>query len=173
MNIKTYDISGVFTFQKPTFHDDRGFLQEFINFEVLEQKLNFKFKTNQSLFSYNKKANTIRGLHYQTAPFEQAKIVSCVKGGVLDIIVDLRENSETYMKHLAFELSDKNNLCLYVPKGFAHGYQTLEDDVMFNYLVEGSYSPEHSKTMSYKDTRVSLSWKAFNTPVIISDKDNI
>lgn len=173
MKIKTYSMSDVFTFEKPTFHDDRGFLQEFINFETLKQSIKFEFKVNQSLFSYNNKINTIRGMHYQVAPLEQAKIISCVKGSVLDIVVDLREKSPTYMQYLTFELSDKNNSCLYVPKGFAHGYQTLEDSVMLNYFVDGLYSPEHSRTMSYKDEKLNLPWRKFNSSVIISEKDNI
>jgi dTDP-4-dehydrorhamnose 3,5-epimerase len=112
---------------------------------------------------------TIRGLHFQRPPHAEAKLIRCLRGRILDVIVDLRAASSSAMRHEAFELSAENGLMLYVPKGFAHGFQTLTDDVEVTYLVSARYAPEAEGGLRHDDPKLSIAWPL---PVsVISPKD--
>ena len=106
----------------------------------------------------------MRGLHFQNAPHGEAKLVQCVKGSVYDVIVDIRRESATYLRWTGVELSDSNGLMIYVPAGFAHGYQTLDDGANVLYLVSEFYTPEAEGGLRYNDPKLAIKW-----PVAVSD----
>ncbi|WCT71894.1 dTDP-4-dehydrorhamnose 3,5-epimerase [Sphingomonas naphthae] len=123
----------------------------------------------QQNMSVSAEAGTIRGMHFQRAPFTEAKLVRCVRGAILDVIVDLRGNSPTYLKHEGFELSAENRRQLYVPPGFGHSFQTLVDDIEVSYLVSAPYTPDAEGGVRYSDPLLAIRWPL---PVsTISDKD--
>lgn len=119
--------------------------------------------------SVSLKAGTVRGLHFQRPPHAEAKLVRCLRGRILDVIVDLRRESPSYMRHEGFELSAENGRMLYVPKGFAHGFQTLVDDVEVSYLVSAFYAPAAEGGLRYDDPRLAIDWPLPVT--VISPKD--
>jgi dTDP-4-dehydrorhamnose 3,5-epimerase len=119
--------------------------------------------------SYSAEAGTLRGLHFQRGSAAEAKLVRCLRGAICDVIVDLRAQSPTYLKHAAFELTDQNRRQLYVPTGFAHGYQTLVEETEVSYLVSSPYTPSTEDGLRYDDPTLGIAWplKVLN----ISDKD--
>jgi dTDP-4-dehydrorhamnose 3,5-epimerase len=123
----------------------------------------------QCSVSFNRFRGTLRGLHYQLAPCTEAKLVRCTSGAIHDVIVDFRPDSPTYLRHFSIELSAKNRRALYVPKMFAHGLQTLEDDTEIFYHISEYYAPEQSTGLKYDDPVLGISWPL---PISsISDKD--
>lgn len=123
----------------------------------------------QQNLSVSAKAGTLRGLHFQRAPHEEGKLLRCVRGAILDVIVDLRPASPTFLRHAAFELDDRNRHQLWVPPGFAHGFQTLVDDVEVSYLVTAAYAPAAEGGLRWNDPQLGIAWPL---PVsTISDKD--
>jgi len=123
----------------------------------------------QQNMSVSAQAGTIRGMHYQRAPYTEAKLVRCVRGRILDVIVDMRSASPTYLKHEAFELSAANRRQLYVPPGFAHSFQTLVDDIEVSYLVTAPYTPAAEGGLRYSDPLLAIEWPLPVTT--ISDRD--
>jgi dTDP-4-dehydrorhamnose 3,5-epimerase len=123
----------------------------------------------QANMAYNIRKGTVRGMHFQFPPKAETKLVRCTRGAILDIIVDLRPESPTYLRHFEIELNEDNQLALYVPERFAHGYQALEDDTDTTYQVGEFYAPVHEGGLRYDDPRLRLVWPL---PVsTISDKD--
>lgn len=123
----------------------------------------------QANLSYNRRAGTMRGMHYQVAPALEAKLVRCTAGAVLDQVVDVRPDSPTYLRSFAVELTAGNRTALYVPPMFAHGYLTLTDDAEVVYMVSHTYAPGTERGLRYDDPTLGLSWPV---PVeVISDKD--
>jgi dTDP-4-dehydrorhamnose 3,5-epimerase len=118
--------------------------------------------------SFSAHKGTLRGMHYQLPPFTEAKLVRCITGALVDIIVDLRRSSPTFMKHERFELTDRNRLQLYVPRGFAHAFQTIIDDVEVSYLVSAPYTPAAERGVRYSDPRLGIEWPLPVT--VISEK---
>ena len=112
----------------------------------------------QQNMSISAKAGTIRGMHFQRVPFTEAKLVRCVRGAILDVIVDLRAASPTYLKHEGFEMTAENHRQLYVPPGFAHAFQTLVDDVEVSYLVSAPYMPSAEGGVRYSDPQLGIKW---------------
>lgn len=112
---------------------------------------------------------TLRGMHYQLRPYAEAKLIRCLRGAIVDVIVDIRADSPTYLKYQMFELTDQNRHQLYVPPGFAHSFQTLTDDVEVSYLVSSPYAPEYERGLRYNDQRLGIQWP--ETVTTISDKD--
>lgn len=123
----------------------------------------------QQNMSVSAMAGTIRGMHYQRPPYTEAKLVRCVRGAILDVIVDMRSESPTYLKHEGFELSAANRRQLYVPPGFAHSFQTLTDDIEVSYLVTAPYTPEAEGGVRFSDPLLAIRWPLPVTT--ISDKD--
>ena len=123
----------------------------------------------QANISYNKLKGTLRGMHFQRAPHEETKFIRCTKGAILDVIIDLRPDSETYMQWLGVELTAENYKMLYVPRGFAHGFQTLAPDTEIFYIVSAAYAPQSEGGVRYNDPQFGIEWPL---PVsTISDKD--
>ncbi|WP_254454877.1 dTDP-4-dehydrorhamnose 3,5-epimerase [Acetobacter estunensis] len=143
--------------------DDRGFFTRMMcRKEFAEHGLITDFVQHNMSFSRNR--GTIRGLHFQRGIHAEAKLMRCTKGKIIDIIVDLREESPTYLQYEKFLLSDENHRLLYVPPGFAHGFQTLTDNVEVFYPVSAMYAPDVEGGLRYDDPRIGISW-----PLEVSD----
>jgi len=148
--------------------DSRGFFaRAFCQNEFKAHGL--KIEIAQANIASNLKKGTIRGMHFQYPPAAETKLVRCTRGGILDIIVDLRPESTTYLKHVSIELSEDNQRALYVPERFAHGYQALCDNTDTSYQVGEFYTPEAEAGLMYNDPRLGLSWPMPVT--VISEKD--
>jgi dTDP-4-dehydrorhamnose 3,5-epimerase len=148
--------------------DDRGFFaRTMCREEFAAHGLDTDYVQQNTSFSAHR--GTIRGMHYQLAPYTEAKLVRCIEGAVVDIIVDLRQQSPTYLKHERFELDDRNRLQLYVPRGFAHAFQTVSDNAEVSYLVSAPYVPSAERGLRYSDSRLGIQWPLPVT--VISEKD--
>ncbi len=112
----------------------------------------------QSSLSSNFRRGTLRGIHYQAAPHEETKLVRCVRGAIFDVIIDLRPESPTFRRHIAFELSHRNGLALYVPRGCAHGFQTLDDDTEVWYQMSEFHHPESARGVRWDDPAFGIAW---------------
>ena len=123
----------------------------------------------QQNMSVSARAGTVRGMHFQRAPHTEAKLIRCLRGAILDVIVDLRADSPSYLRHQGFELSAENGRRLYVPRGFAHGFQTLTDDVEVSYLVSAAYAPSAEGGLRHDDPLLGIAWPMPAT--VISAKD--
>lgn len=113
----------------------------------------------------------LRGLHYQIEPHAQSKLVRVIKGSVLDVVVDVRKDSENFGKHIVVPLNEINKYQLFIPKGFAHGYITLLDDTVFSYKVDALYNKECERGIIYNDSQLNIDWQAMGMELIISEKD--
>lgn len=151
------------------FGDNRGTFFETYNKKKLEEK-GIKNTFCQDNFSFSALKNTIRGLHFQTPPTAQSKLVISIRGKILDVIVDLRQSSPTFLKVYKYVLDAQAPSCLYVPKGFAHGFCTLEDNVCVLYKVDDFYSPQDDGGIIWNDPDLNIEWPLDGEPVL-SDKD--
>jgi dTDP-4-dehydrorhamnose 3,5-epimerase len=149
-------------------HDERGFLRKVVVAATLRVH-GVDLVVDEVVTTTNEVAGTVRGMHYQAPPHEEAKTLWVTNGALVDVLVDVRPDEPTYGRHVALRLDADDDLGLYVPPGVAHGYQTLADDTSLTYLVRGSYSPEHARTLAWDDPTVGVSWPL---PVSrISEKD--
>ena len=157
---------------EPKVHGDhRGYFMESHN-ETALRKAGFDYHFVQGNESSTEHKNTIRGLHYQSEPYTQAKLVRCTRGIVDDVVVDVRFGSPTYKKWIMVRLSEENKKELLVPRGFLHGFITRSDNVIFNYVVDNDYSYEHDGGIIWNDPELAIDWKiAEGEEPILSDKD--
>jgi dTDP-4-dehydrorhamnose 3,5-epimerase len=154
------------------FGDDRGFFSETWNEKSLgDAGISARFVQDNHAFSAT--AGTLRGLHFQLPPMAQDKLVRVTRGAVLDVAVDIRRSSPTFGGHVSAVLSDRNWSQLWVPKGFAHGYCTLEPDTEVIYKVTEYYSPAHDRGMQWDDPALAITWPVTRDTVQLSDKDKI
>ena len=161
-------LKGVFKIEIEKINDERGFFtRTWDKQEFLKKGIDSDFV--QSNISFNKKKGTLRGLHYQEEPYEEGKLIRCTKGKIYEIMIDIRKNSETYKKWEHIELDSKENIELFVPKGFALGMQTLEDDTEIFYQMSQFYKPEYSKGIRWNDPSFKIKWPL--KPTVISEKD--
>ncbi len=168
MLFKETKLKGAYVVELDRIEDKRGFLaRSFCQKEFKKNGLNFNIV--QSSVSYNKKRGTIRGMHFQTSPYEEAKLVMCVKGELYDVIIDLRKNSPTYGKWFSIKLTETNYKSLYIPEGFAHGFQTLEDNTVILYQMSEFYYPESSRGIRWNDPAFRIKWPM--DKFILSHKD--
>lgn len=168
MNIRKTDIKDVLIIEPKVFGDNRGwFTESYSKKKYEEHGISIEFIQDNHSFSANK--GTLRGLHFQTNPKAQTKLVSCTKGRILDVAVDLRKSSITYKQWIAAELSEENRKQLLIPKGFAHGFVTLTDDVEVQYKVDEYYAPECDRSIKFDDPEIGVEWGIDNP--ILSDKD--
>jgi dTDP-4-dehydrorhamnose 3,5-epimerase len=161
-------LAGAFVIDLERREDNRGFFaRTFCQNELAEHGLNTTIA--QANLAFNRYQGTLRGMHFQFPPKAESKLVRCPRGGIVDIIVDLRPESPTYLEHIAVELNEENGTALYVPERFAHGYQVLADNTETTYQVGEFYSPETEGGLRYDDPRLGLVWPL---PVAeISEKD--
>jgi dTDP-4-dehydrorhamnose 3,5-epimerase len=167
MKINKTFIEDLLIIEPQLFKDDRGFFYESYNKNNLNKVTNVVFVQDNESKSYK---GVIRGLHFQAPPFEQTKLVRCVSGNILDVAVDLRTNSKTYGQSFSIELSSENNKQLFIPKGFAHGFQVLSKTAVVNYKVEEYYNPDSDSGIIWNDKDLSIDWSLDLKP-ILSEKD--
>lgn len=168
MNVIKTEIEEVVIIEPKVFGDHRGwFTENYSKEKFKELEIDIDFIQDNHSFSAQK--GTLRGLHFQLNPKAQTKLVRCTKGKILDIAVDIREGSPTYKKWVAVELSENNKKQLLIPKGFAHGFVTLTDNVEVQYKVDEYYSPENDRSIHYDDPEINVYW-GIKDP-ILSDKD--
>jgi dTDP-4-dehydrorhamnose 3,5-epimerase len=150
-------LRGAFIIEPELIHDERGFFaRTWSAEEFITRGLNPRIA--QCAISLNKRRGTLRGMHYQTKPHEEAKLVRCTAGAIHDVIVDLRANSQTKRKWVAVDLTSRNRHMLYIPEGFAHGFQTLEDDTEVGYQVSEYYHPESARGLRWDDPVLGIKW---------------
>lgn len=168
MKFEKTKLEGSYVIQIEPIHDERGFFAR--NFCAKEfNKYGLSSEIVQCNISYNKKRGTLRGMHYQAAPHEEAKIITCTRGAIYDVIIDLRPESVTYCQWIAIELNEGNYKMFYIPKGFAHGFQTLADNTVVTYYMSESYIPENAKGIRWNDPMFTIRWPLI--PTVISEKD--
>jgi dTDP-4-dehydrorhamnose 3,5-epimerase len=162
-------ISDVYVLEPSVFGDDRGYFLESFNLQEFEENIGpIKFiQDNESKSS----KGVLRGLHFQKPPFEQAKLVRCLEGRVLDVSVDIRKGSPTYGKHVAVELSGENKKQVFVPRGFAHGFVVLSESAVFAYKVDNRYAPEYDAGIRFDDEALQIDWRLPQEEVQLSEKD--
>ncbi len=168
MKIEKTDIDGLLIIYPNVFGDDRGYFMESFNKKKLADFIgNYEFiQDNQSL----SQKGVVRGLHFQSPPFDQGKLVRVIKGSVNDVVVDIRKNSSTYGKYFKIKLSESNFKILWVPPGFAHGFETLEEDTIFSYKVTNEYNKESEGSILWNDKTLNIEWETKNP--VVSEKDS-
>lgn len=168
MIFETTPIAGVAIIELDKRSDDRGFFaRSFCREEFAEHGLDPMVE--QCNISYNYKAGTVRGMHYQLPPATESKLIRCLHGSIVDVIVDLRADSPTYLQHVMVELSAENRRSFYVPPMFGHGYQTLTDDAEVLYMVNQRYTPGSERGLRHDDPLLGIEWPV---PVsVVSEKD--
>lgn len=166
--IKTF-IEGVVIIEPRLFKDERGYFFESFNQREFEEKVckTTFVQDNESKSSYG----VIRGLHFQKPPFAQSKLVRVVKGAVLDVAVDIRKGSPTFGQHVAVELTEDNHLQFFVPRGFAHGFSVLSEEVVFQYKCDNFYAPECEGALAWDDADLGIDWSIPIDKVVLSEKD--
>lgn len=163
-------LPGVQVIELNAHRDERGNFIEM--FSVLNNPFTSDFNLKQVNYVFSKNIYTLRGLHYQKKPMEQGKIVSCIKGSILDVIVDINPKSNNYKKYFSTILSSISNDQIFVPRGFAHGYLTLTDDVEVIYFVDNYYDPSQEVTIKFDDPSLKIDWGVELDKIIVSDKDS-
>jgi dTDP-4-dehydrorhamnose 3,5-epimerase len=172
MQIINTILSGCFIIEPRVFADERGYFFESFNQNTFQEKtgLNINFvQDNESKSNYG----VVRGLHFQRGIWAQAKLVRVTSGKVIDVAVDLREDSPTYLQHVAVELSAENKRQLFVPRGFAHGFSVLEDNTQFNYKCDNYYNKESDGGIFLGDEKLNIDWQIPCEKWIVSEKDRI
>ena len=168
MTFKETALKDVYIIEPKVFGDHRGWNYESWTERDLDNAgLHYHFVQDNQSFSAQKV--TLRGLHFQKGEYSQAKLVRCVRGTVLDVAVDLRHESPTYLKWIGVELSEENKLQLMIPRGFAHGFVTLSDNVEFIYKLDNYYAPAHEASIRFDDPDINVNWG--ETDPILAEKD--
>ena len=162
-------IQDLYVIEPSVFEDDRGYFLESFNLEKFQENIGpITFvQDNESKSS----KGVLRGLHFQKPPFNQAKLVRCIEGKVLDVAVDIRKGSPTYGKHAAIELSGENKKQVFVPKGFAHGFSVLSKTAVITYKVDNRYAPEYDAGIRFDDEDLQIDWGVSLAEVQLSEKD--
>jgi dTDP-4-dehydrorhamnose 3,5-epimerase len=169
MIFKETKLAGAFLIELEKFEDDRGFFaRSWSASEFAERGLESRLA--ECNISFNKKNGTLRGMHYQAAPYGQAKVVRCTMGSIYDVIIDLRTESPTFKQWVGVELSAANRRMLYIPKDFAHGFQTLEDATEVFYQMSDSYVPENGRGVRWNDPAFGIVWPELDE-ITIADRD--
>ena len=169
MNIIKTEIEGLTIIEPRIFKDARGYFFESFSQREFEEKVcrTTFVQDNESYSRYG----VVRGLHFQQAPYSQAKLVRVVKGAVLDVAVDIRKDSPTYGKHATIELTEENHRMLFIPRGFAHGFAVLSDEVIFQYKCDNYYAPQSERGIAWNDPDLNIDWRIPADQIILSEKD--
>ena len=169
MNVIKTDLDGVVIIEPRIFNDDRGyFFESFSERDFFANVREIHFvQDNESKSSYG----VLRGLHFQKPPFAQSKLVRVIKGAVLDVAVDIRVGSPTFGKYLAVELSADNHRQFFIPRGFAHGFSVLSDEVIFQYKCDNFYAPQYEGAIAWNDPSLNIDWRIPADDVVLSEKD--
>lgn len=170
--ITSFELQGLKLISGHRFHDNRGYFVETWSLDSFA-KLGLDASFVQDNQSFSLRRGTLRGLHFQRAPFGQAKLIRVVSGAIRDVVVDIRKNSETFGQWLAVELTDQDDRQLFVPKGFAHGFVTLADNTVISYKVDFPYRPESDTGIRWNDVDLGIDWVVPETELTISAKDQV
>lgn len=171
MNIIETDFEDLLIIEPTVIGDERGYFYESYRADLLDARgINTNFVQDNVAKSG---ANIFRGLHYQLPPFAQAKLVRVIQGSVIDFVLDIRPQSKTYGQSFQIELSAANKRQFYVPRGFAHGYLSLEEGTIFTYKVDGYYNREHERGISYLDPHLDIQWPIDPGKLLVSAKDKL
>jgi dTDP-4-dehydrorhamnose 3,5-epimerase len=168
MTVTPVKLEGVFIIEPRVFNDARGWFMESYN-RLKTPQIDCNFV--QDNHSYSADKGTLRGIHFQYPPMEQAKLVRCIRGALLDVVVDLRPDSKTYKQWISIELSANNKKQIFIPHGFGHGFVTLFDHTEIVYKTDNFYSAEHDGGINWADPELGVDWGIANP--IISDKDSV
>jgi len=164
------EINDVIIIEPKLLEDGRGYFVETFRQDLFNQAIGYNVDFIQENESKSNKG-VLRGLHYQLAPFSQAKLVRVIEGSVLDVVVDIRKSSNTFGQHITFELTAENKRQLFVPKGFAHGFVVLSNSATFSYKVDNYYSPEHERGIAFDDEDLGIDWQLSKDLIKLSNKD--
>ena len=167
--IKTH-IEGVVIIEPRIFKDDRGYFFESFSQREFEEKVckTTFVQDNESKSSYG----VLRGLHFQKPPFAQSKLVRVIKGAVLDVAVDIRKGSPTFGQYVSVELTGENHRQFFIPRGFAHGFSVLSEEVIFQYKCDNFYSPQSEGAIAWNDPDLNIDWRIPAEKVVLSEKDS-
>ncbi|HMI50456.1 MAG TPA: dTDP-4-dehydrorhamnose 3,5-epimerase [Candidatus Saccharimonadales bacterium] len=168
MQFKQTNLSGAYLIELERHSDERGFFaRTFCRNEL--SALSLETTVEQCSTSFNSRRGTLRGMHFQTEPHEEVKLVRCTRGSIFDVIIDLRPDSPTVGQHFAATLSPDNGQQLYIPRGFAHGFLTLEDNTEVFYQISNAYAPQAGRGVRWNDPAFSIPWPA--EVLVISERD--
>ena len=169
MRVTKSDIEGIVIIEPEIFSDERGYFFEAYSQRIFDEQVGpVRFvQENESKSRYG----VVRGLHYQRGEAAQAKLVSVVRGRVLDIAVDIRKSSPTFGKYVAIELSEQNKRQLFIPRGFAHGFAVLSDEAVFHYRCDNYYVPTEERGIAWNDPEIGIDWGVPTESIILSAKD--
>lgn len=176
MEVVRTALDGVLVIEPRVFADARGYFFESFSQREFDEKVApltghrvVFVQDNESMSTYG----VVRGLHFQKPPFAQSKLVRCVRGSVLDVAVDIRRGSPTYLQHTAVELTGENHRQVFIPKGFAHGFAVLSDVAVFQYKCDGFYAPEADSGIQLLDPSLGIDWRIPVDKMILSEKDRV
>ena len=171
MKIEKTDIKDLVIVEPNVFGDERGyFFESYSKTKFEDLGINIEFVQDNQSFS---KKGTLRGLHYQNPPFAQTKLVRVLEGEIIDVAVDLREDSPTFGQWFSLELTSENKLQLYVPRGFGHGFSVLSDKAVFSYKCDNLYDKASEGGVLWNDSDLNIDWKLPLEDIILSDKDQV
>lgn len=170
MHITETEIKDVKIVEPDVFGDNRGWFMESYSYKKYKD-LGIDVEFIQDNRSRTEKKGTLRGLHFQTAPMAQSKLLCCTKGAIMDVAVDLRRNSPTYLKWISVELTEDNKKQIFIPKGFAHGFVTLTDNVEVMYKVDEYYAPENDRSIRFDDPQINVMWGVDDPILSAKDKN--
>lgn len=172
MKITKTNLEDCLVIEPQIFDDGRGCFFESFNKKTFKRNTGIDVEFVQDNQSVSNRG-VLRGLHFQKGEFAQAKLVRVVKGKVLDVAVDIRPNSKTYGQSFSIELTGENNIQLYIPRGFAHGFSVLEDDTIFSYKCDNYYNKTSEGGIIYNDPTLNIDWKLRENEIILSEKDRV
>lgn len=171
MKVEIFQIKGPCLLTPHKYEDDRGFLMETYQKETFEEITGTSISFVQDNHSLSKYIGTVRGLHYQSPPYAQGKLVRCIKGSINDVAVDIRPQSSTYGHHIKVFLSAQNSKQFWIPEGFLHGFATLEENTEVAYKVTNFYNKKFDKNIQWNDPELAIDWGVEAQSAIVSDKD--
>ena len=172
MTVKETKLKDCFILEPKVFLDKRGYFIESYNKKIFDELTGQNIDFVQDNESCSKRG-VLRGLHFQKGAYAQAKLVRVIKGRVLDVVVDLREGSNSFGKHFSTELSEENKKQIFIPRGFAHGFLVLSDTAYFSYKCDNFYNKESESGIIYNDKILNIDWKLLKNEFIVSEKDLI
>jgi dTDP-4-dehydrorhamnose 3,5-epimerase len=170
MKVTESPLKGCFVIDQKVFRDERGFFFEAYQQQKFEEAIGQEVHFVQDNVSVSKKG-VLRGLHFQKGNSAQSKLIQVLKGEVLDVVVDLREGSSTFGQHFKMKLSSENRKSIFIPKGIAHGFLALTDDVIFSYKCDALYNPKSEAGILYNDPNLAIDWEIAEQELILSEKD--
>ena len=171
MNFIPQSIPEVFLIEPLVHQDIRGYFVETFKQKLFDDVVGYKVEFVQDNESKSTARGVLRGLHFQSYPYTQCKLVRVTSGKVLDVAVDIRKNSKTFGQHVAIELSEENKKQLFIPHGFAHGFVVLSENATISYKVDAYYAAKHNEGIAYNDSDINIDWGFSENEIILSDAD--